>query len=807
VRRWAVVLAIVGCDQPTDGHGVSSPRAWVYPPALAAWPLGEQTGSIGRSQPPQVALAEGIAGPGDERLSPLRLPTPWPVPGDGLARAVVYGVVDGRHAIELVDIDAGRIAWRDTTACAAPVVGVTSEAVVCADARGTRAVSLDGAARWNSDGATFIAMTGERVAIAGVGESVIVDAATGGELARVKLPAGIPSDAIVASCGDAGRELFAFGQDGKLARIAEGQGGPRVAWSVPLPGVTAIEQLDACEGASVLVAASTSAGTTLLALARDTGVQTGAITGVRGHWPARDGSERVEVSTATSVARWSRALDASEHVDLSVLGELLARRGAQRLVRATPLTAVMLDAAGVRAYLPLAQQGAVLGERAIIAASWLGSPGETVRRVGVPAAYRRALRISPPRPAVTVIAELRDLPPIREVALANAIRSEAGRHAVGPSALDDREPHALYVAARDRAPDEDVPGSIARFDLRSRAWSWSRADGCAAGTPVGLALARELVACAVRGARASVRATGRDGHPLWEWTGDNVDGVQAAGDLVLVHDADRALALDARDGRVLARFASDDGAALRAAVIDIEGMTLLVTAERDRVVGRLPRVNLMPAWSLAIEGTVASIAAAGDGALVALEDGDAYRIDGRTGVPAAVAGLDLVWRASGELVTGEAPGGPIPPETPHVQPAAPVVAPPVKRPARRRAPVPERDPDAPPRLPTPWPPPPPLRASWQVTLYELTGGLRARNDYALEEPITPARTRAAGAPIVVESGPEQRDVLVVEPERGDPVRRARMPEDAVPGLAFSTVIDGQPVVGTLLANPLRVVLF
>jgi hypothetical protein len=807
VRRWAVLLAIVGCDQPTAGHGGSPPRAWVYPPAFAAWPLGELTGSIGRSQPPQVALAEGIAGPNGGGLAPLRLPTPWPVPGDGPARAIVYGLVDGRHAIELVDVDAGRIVWRDTTACAAPVVGVTSDAIVCADARGTRALSLDGAPRWSSDGATFIAMTGERVVIAGTGESLVIDAATGGELARVKLSAGITSDAIVASCGDAGRELFAFGQDGKLARIAEGPGGPRAVWSVPLPGVTVIEQLDACDGANVLVAGATPAGMTLLALARETGVQTGAIAGVRGHWPARDGSDRIEVSTDTAVARWSRALDTSEHVDLPVLGELLARRGALRLVRATPLTAVVLDATGVRAFLPLAQRAAVLGDRAIVAASWLGSPGETVRRIGIPAAYRRALRISPPRPAVTVVAELRDLPPPVDVAVATAIRTEAGRHAVGPIALDGREAHALYVAARDRAPDEDGPGSVARFDLRARAWSWSRADGCAPGTPVSLALARELVACAVRGARASVRATGRDGHPLWEWTGDNVDAVQAAGDLVLVHDADRAFALDARDGRVLAMFASDDGAAVRAAVIDIEGMTMLVMAERDRVVARMSRVNMVPAWSLAIAGTVASIAPAGDGALVALEDGDAYRIDGRTGVPAAVAGLALVWRASGELVTGEAPGGPIPPETPHVQPAVAVTPQPVKRPARRRAPVPERDPDAPPRLPTPWPPPRPLRASWQLTLYEVTGGLRARNDYALEEPITPARARTTGAPIVVESGPEQRDVLVVEPVGGDPLRRARTPEDAVPGLAFSTVIDGQPVVGTLLANPLRVVLF
>jgi hypothetical protein len=113
----------------------------------------------------------------------------------------------------------------------------------------------------------------------------------------------------------------------------------------------------------------------------------------------------------------------------------------------------------------------------------------------------------------------------------------------------------------------------------------------------------------------------------------------------------------------------------------------------------------------------------------------------------------------------------------------------------------------PPTLPKTWPPPPPMPASWQYTLYEVTGAFRVRNDYALDAPITPARARMAGAPLVVQSGPGLRDLLIIDPERGDPQRRIHLPEDAAPGTAFSTVIDGKPVVGTLLANPLRVVLF
>jgi hypothetical protein len=113
----------------------------------------------------------------------------------------------------------------------------------------------------------------------------------------------------------------------------------------------------------------------------------------------------------------------------------------------------------------------------------------------------------------------------------------------------------------------------------------------------------------------------------------------------------------------------------------------------------------------------------------------------------------------------------------------------------------------PPTLPKPWPEPPPMPASWEYTLYELTGAFRARNDYALSQPITPAQARSARAPLVVQSGPGLRDLLVIDPEHGDPLRRIHLPDDAAPGTAFSTIVDGTPVVGTLLANPLRVVMF
>jgi hypothetical protein len=115
--------------------------------------------------------------------------------------------------------------------------------------------------------------------------------------------------------------------------------------------------------------------------------------------------------------------------------------------------------------------------------------------------------------------------------------------------------------------------------------------------------------------------------------------------------------------------------------------------------------------------------------------------------------------------------------------------------------------EEPPALPKPWPAPPAMPASWQVTFYELTGALRTRNDYAVESPITPAPRGPGDSPLVVQYGPGLRELLVVEPRRGDPLRRIHLPDDAAPGTAFATLVDGKPVVGTLLVNPLRAVLF
>jgi PQQ-like domain len=715
------------------------------------------------------------------------------------------------------------VLWRDAEICAAPIAGATAESIVCADANGTRAIGLDGKPRWSTR-APFITFTDERVAVSEGGASVILDADNGDELARIRLPRGVSPDSVLATCGDAGRELFAIAADGKLVRVAEALGGPALSWAVPMSAVLAI---DACGRDSVVATEAGPGGLSLVAIARATGKVSGRIDGTVAWWPARDGSERIEVVTARGVARIGRDLvGTGEPLDLPALGELLASRGDRRLVRATPLTAVLLDRDGVRAYLPFAAMGAVLGDGALITTRWVGSPGETAHRFGVPPRWNRSLRVPSQRSGIALDAELRDLPPVLPLDAGRAVAQvDTGMQAVTSLAIDPVDPTLLYAVAIDERGDVAIvidgvndaagsatgrgsSGAVVCADLAARRWRWQRVDGCGPGVPVALAVARDNIVCGThrplgtRRAPAMIRATSRDGVARWDWVTDHLDALSAAGDIVVAHDADRITVLDARDGRVRGHLASGDGGAMRVAIVPIDDATLVITAERGRIVARLPLAGLVPVWSITVAGTVRALARSGDGVLVALDDGDAYRIDARTAEVTALPGLGLGWHAAGDLVTGHTVGGPIPglPPPPPPLTAAQLL----RRPLQiLRAEVP-----VPPPMSTPIPPPPPLGEAWQLTLYELTGGLRARNDYALPAPVAPPAVRGPpGSPLVIAYGPALREIVVLDPRTGDPLRRARLPDDAPPGLVFGTIVDGSPIAGTLLASPLRVVLF
>ena len=258
-------------------RGASAPPAappprWVYPPPPPAWPLGAAAGPD-RAQPGAAARAARR----DHGRPPVPAAARHAVGGPGRrpARAVIYGQEGVRPAIELIDIDrrargvarhervrwTGRRRHRAARSCAP-------------DATGTRGVKLDGKGAWRSE-SPFIAMTDDRVVTGDVGVSIMLEATTGEEMARVKLPPTIVPESIIASCGDAGRELFSIGQDGRLVRIAEAQGRARRS-----PGrrrSARISSIDACDGDTgrrgdrAESHRRRGAGPTLIALARATG--------------------------------------------------------------------------------------------------------------------------------------------------------------------------------------------------------------------------------------------------------------------------------------------------------------------------------------------------------------------------------------------------------------------------------------------------------------------------------------------------------------------------------------------------------
>jgi hypothetical protein len=615
---------------------------------------------------------------------------------------------------------------------------------------------------------------------------VIVDADVGDEMVHIKLPAGVVAESIITACGEDGRELFASGQDDRLVRIVNA----KIAWSA---GTDRIVDMDMCTDASVVVTMETVGGErTVAAFARDSGKETGRVAGVLGTWAARDGSQRIEIATASSIIRVARDLAGPrEGLEVLPVGGLLAARGSLRLVRASASTAVLLDSSGVRAYLPLAHPGAALGERALIATTWNGSPGETVHRVPYPPRYSGTLRlVRGPARAIVLPAELRDLPPITDAPAAIAISDAKGR------------PEAIALADENLYALLGSPSEVRVFDLRARTWSLAPESFCPA-TPIGIVAAKNQVVCAGRnepGAR--VRAL------EWSWATFNVDRVEATASVVLAFDADRITMLDTR-GKPIATLGSGNGVAMPAAALDLDGTAMVVTAEQNRIVAHLPYVAMTPVWSVDVHGVVLDITAAGDGVLVTLEDGDAYRIDGRTGEPVAIAGIGSDWRVAGDVITSSADGGPIPPVG--WPPTATDAAAPRRGKSAGKATAktaaPADDEPRPPRLMTPTAPPNDLSPSYHYALYELTGEIRARNDYALHAPATPA-TRTPGAPLVLLSGDRNAHVaLVLDPASGDPLRYVRLPAEALPYTAFSTVVDGKPVVGALAENPLRLLLF
>jgi hypothetical protein len=282
--------------------------------------------------------------------------------------------------------------------------------------------------------------------------------------------------------------------------------------------------------------------------------------------------------------------------------------------------------------------------------------------------------------------------------------------------------------------------------------------------PVAVAVAREVIACGSRGTFAGagkVRAIARDGGTvLWTWEGETVDAVTAEGDLVIVTEGRRAHVLDAATGTAIDTFAADDGFVPRVVPVDLGGTGVLIGVERGAVVARVPRVGMMPIWASAVRGVVTSIASAGGRVTVELASGELYLLDPRTGAATAAAGWARRWRPVGgsDLVLAE------------------------------------------PQLPA--------GAEWRLFGYGADGAPRFAAGLAVEPPwLVGARGRDPASPLALSYGPAARQVAIVDPWSGQVRARVALPPRAVPGASFATVVDGTPVAGAVLSQPLAAVLF
>lgn len=800
MKRIAIVvgagLLAAACEAPKPPPA-EPPPAWVYPPPPHLSPTAV-VGAFGRGHAVELAPTVGIvAAKGAAVTTPLRLPTFWQVPG-ATARAVVYGNDNEVPSVDLIDIDAGTVLWRDRKNCAGPVVGATDTRVVCASVHGTRVLDLaDGSMAWETT-EPFLALDDDRVTIAGVGEISIRTVEAGDELAHLIMPAGVLATSVVATCG-AG-EVYATDAQGRLARaVATAKGKPMaLAWTAP---IAQFARLDACGTGPILV----TRGDQLFALARDTGKVIGTVDRVRGWWTEGD---RVIVTARTATLAYPRDLSTPTATALPPLYDVVATFGEHRLVRASALAAAWIDRSGVIAYVPFGEMGGALGASAFVAGTWQISLGETVHRRLLPPATtpRPPLTAAPlpPAPPPVVPAELRDLPavaPTDEAHLVVGARDGVAMHTVGGVAIDPADPGAIYAVTLEQQPDDTTHSGLARADLATHAWRWVRGDGCGRGRAVAIAIARDVVTCAAHASSpgtATIIATDRaTGAARWTWRGDNVDAVAAAGDLVLAYDADRAIVIDARTGTQRGYFASDDGATVRAAAVARGVETWLATAERGTVTLRLPLAGMAPVAAFAVRGVVRGLTPAQDGVLVELDDGDAYRIDLATLRAVAIPAPGMELRASAGELLASGPGGPIYADAP---PPAPVVAPklpprpPQPQPAQITPPAPMSNPDPPRAV---------IDTAWQLAVIAPDGGVIARDDYRLPRPVMTG-PRGPGAPVVALYGGGYREAIVVDARTGDPLRRTRLPDTAPLYTAFATRVDGAPIVGVVLSSPLRI---
>lgn len=775
-RVGAAIVVVMGagaCAPPPVA--VEPPSRELYPAPVPWWPRSVAAGVIGGG-PVAIALhgTAIVAGEG-VTVAPLgMMELVGSADGDGAAEAALSGRGEKELAVELIDVDAGVVRWRNGAA-GAPAVAIAGDVVFAASV--ARVIVLDRAsgterarfeARWRGLGQRA-GDAGDVVAalqiggVGGVGEAG-GDRGADATIAiwrrhvlgpeRV-LPEGAIPEAIVAVCDDAGKTWLAAWREGRMERWDDDGARYVVTWATAVPQPARLD----CTAAPVVVSGGAPRAVRAIDPAR------GAIVGgpivAADFWPARAGRGAIELATAEGIEARDRALGAPARGERLIVEQVLAVRGSRRLVRGADAGPWLLDERGAW---PLAEPAGdpmiVAGERAFVTGPWrwpLVTQAPQPARYEWPDPPASETGARRPEPIARLAAPLLGDPPRADVperqALGEGVRAEAGKWAVGSVAFDPVDPERMYVVVLEARPSADRGAGIAAFDLHVDRFRWIAEDACPPGQPVAIAVVGEVVVCGARGSQAGqggVRASRTsDGQVLWTWTGATVDAVVGAGDAIAIAVGAETVIVDATTGAERGRWRSSDGFLPRVAVIRAGDATRIAVLEQGAIAMRSAAAGFLPQGAVAVGGRVVAVFAAGDDVAVTLQDGSLYLVGARR----SAGVLAQAWHARGDLVLGFGENG------------------------LGDAIVVGVDGQGVPRL------------AAALAGVQLQG--------------VGARAPVAGAPVAL-SAIDGR-VIVLDAE-GRARARVDLVDLAAPTL-FSTVADGAPVAGVILAKPLRVVRF
>lgn len=382
VGAWAA-FAIAAC-RPAPAE--APPPREVYPAAVPAWPRAVADATIGGG--PVALPLHGtaiVAGPGVGAGAPGMTELVGSADGDGAADAAVSGRGEREVTIDLIDVDAGVVRWRDETVGAA-AVAIAGDAVFAAAA--SRVVVLDRAtgaerarydARWRGLGQR--APGGDVVAALQVGgldggarpgpparadAGVTIAVWRAGVVGPARaLPDGAVVEAIVALCEEGGRAWIAAWRAGRLERWDEDGARYAVTWAAAVPQPARVD----CTAAPLLVSGGRPRA--VRAIDPATGAIAGGPVEAADFWPARRGGGAIELATAEGIEARDRRLGAPARGEALVVEQLTAARGLRRLVRGADGGPWLLDDRGAR---PLAAPSGdpivVAGDRAFVTGPW-----------------------------------------------------------------------------------------------------------------------------------------------------------------------------------------------------------------------------------------------------------------------------------------------------------------------------------------------------------------------------------------------------------------------------------------------------